>query len=896
MIVLPVKGTREAELLAGWLELAARVKKGLYLTDERREQRLSARAEKLPGLDLNGILEMFKQGNLRIQNQCVEFVVHQGGERAAANQRRAGYGPRSAGLLYRMPEGRCRLQVIPGYGTTSVAVQATGLSAPVRVEAAVDITTKMLRAFRNSGYILVDPYLLSREWIKLLSKTFPFAVGLKAYGGGLFAPSLGTVTQDGDESVASICDLGEGRDGSGLIHPRHPLVKKTCKGVPSPLQIRAWNPGTGMFCKGILVPSEKALDANGRPGIWIDKLQVKGVLKGYTGPTKAGFTLGVIQKWMGEPKISVAFPFWERLRPTETAKEAIKASLQGLNLHDVEAEGPGIPEAVAVADALGVDRSTFPHVHDAWDRALSRNLWRARNGAGMSVPGRVIVMSERVKEGTICGWDLKGLKVGSARFPMLTASGLLQLRVAEAEDEFLISHRGSKTVPRNCVFMHPNDALKMQGDDDGDTVLMFQAENADLVLQRDYVFEDGEHFAFEPPKGEKGGKALVPTLDALKKKRGKAARRILGKDTMGPVGLLTLYASVFLAQGRKMEALACAVLVQYAIDSGKRPVQWPLFKPLTNPKNWRKTSSGAYTPKKSLKNSGVFGAFPKSTLKQLAAAAGKLDQTLTWREGVDNKAMSIAAFLSYTPPKKWRRNLVHYIAKQALSHVDLPVAGAPDTDRLIEKIDVLVGEGTYNNAHALSEELGFKEYGSSMSKALKSGGRDKDERVRLAEELLRQRLRGAKRKTLKAFVRSALFECRKDPSAASRWLKRIALVLASPKMSKVFQKAGLPSPATEAPKVCPYEGCIPKVVGSLPSHLSGSGESLRFSDIWAAVTSPKLWEWYGHHNRTDECGCMRTAIGMVVGANRREAMPLDEIASLVKGVNKNLAKLSEEEE
>ena len=163
-----------------------------------------------------------------------------------------------------------------------------------------------------------ESHLINMKLVKLLAFTFPKAGDFRAYVSGLCAP--GTFFPNSEVHFreqkswkqyvdSNYClqyllnSRGErravdaGADGNGVIHPQHWLIKKlgiTTYGCS--IQIRCWDPVTGMFLKGIFVVDEEAM-VDGKPAIIANSSFVKGRLKGTKLPDSMSLPMTVIQVW-----------------------------------------------------------------------------------------------------------------------------------------------------------------------------------------------------------------------------------------------------------------------------------------------------------------------------------------------------------------------------------------------------------------------------------------------------------------------------------------------------------------------------------------------------------------------------------------------------------------------
>lgn len=501
------------------------------------------------------------------------------------------------------------------------------------------LTPEMLEATWKEGWItLGEKWLFPRKVMKYLSTTFPTAVEAAAYarslgsaavGKGLFEMGYGDLTL---RDLTTYSPSGEvihaGSDGSGRIHPLHPVFKRL--GFIGPIQVRIWNPDKGVFIKGILVPHDGCLDKKGKPTIWVDWEQVKGALKSLA-KSKSGFSTGafgengklldssklqslvtgegylmaVLQIWDKPGDMRWCFEILEKVQDSEKNRRFItqwlSESLRDLKtkggylkiLSDAGEDNPKIKTILDLCRILEVSPAQVPFLASIAGEQLSRYLWHLRNGAGKLSRRYVPVMDKAVPEGRCVLADDKrrdapieweeGDEVAVTRFPMVLTQNLRVLKVINPRmpewrnlRHLLITlPNGKEDIPQNVIFMNPSDLEgRLMGDDDGDIVLVSEDPRAVEMYRSKLPMMGGDTeriFLIEPDALSGGERGKIPLVDSTGNVPQKALP-ILGLDGRGPVGQLTLYASFFLALGKPMHALATGVCIQEAIDGAKKDV------------------------------------------------------------------------------------------------------------------------------------------------------------------------------------------------------------------------------------------------------------------------------------------------------------------------------------
>lgn len=233
----------------------------------------------------------------------------------------------------------------------------------------------------------------------------------------------------------------------------------------------------------------------------------------------------------------------------------------------------------AAAQYVGDERPSImglPMVRNAYIDRVQARLWKINTGAGIRGEQRVVVMSNAIPRGTVVtDCVAPGERCAIWRFPTVLGCGLLELEGIEP----LQSHLVDGEIIKNSIFMHPDDVLCIQGDDDGDIVGVTTDHRA-VTMFRNTL--DSNFYAIEPD-----GQKLDWETDSPE------GRRYSHYDPMGAVGAYTIMRSKLLACGDKWGALAMSVMVQESIDSAKRKVRWTDYRKAADQASW-KFIDGAY--------------------------------------------------------------------------------------------------------------------------------------------------------------------------------------------------------------------------------------------------------------------------------------------------------------
>lgn len=452
--------------------------------------------------------------------------------------------------------------------------------------------------------------LVSEKWLwatkhpvfPYVNRTFRQAVEMQPYVGALMVPvKPGGVLLDCPLVVKSITSDGirQGRDGSGLIHPLHPLVSQLREAGHegfSIIQIRIWN-SRGFFAKGILELTEEALDSEGLPTVVIDTKMVKGAGKSKAKQVQEANQaittvahIGVIDV-MGRGKISCTYEFWENIQNNDTTWEIVERKLkenfarfaeQGFEgaLDQLRKTHHNLNQAIQFLEELNrglgktpgkLDVLQIPWVWNLLQEDLQARLYRFAIGAGIRMPTLPVIADDRVPRGhCVLRGKAPGTRMVGFRMPIVASQVITALTVAEPQPHHCFA--GEEEAKPGVVYLNSHDiCTRMAGDDDGDVVGI--SDDPDLVeLANNLV--DNRVFKIE------GG---VGTLDMLTMSPEGQAH--VAVDQQGPVGKLTYMRSRLLVAGLTMPAVAVSCLIQESIDRAKKTIHgsnWELSSDIAN--------------------------------------------------------------------------------------------------------------------------------------------------------------------------------------------------------------------------------------------------------------------------------------------------------------------------
>jgi len=675
-----------------------------------------------------------------------------------------------------------------------------------------DLPVAIHQAVARDGHMLVNrKHIVHREIVPLLAKTFPKAIDFRAYVKGLCAPLVANGhsrvevrfvhLQHGNKSA--------GADGRGNIHPNHPLFAQLGYSGHGPrpcIQIRGWNPDLGCFIKGILVPSESATDAEGNPEIQVDWLQIKGLLK-ETAKAKhkraakkvsdgqALHTLEMAEaefgtyesqearRWLDEGRMvldlgvtnvfdkivpySWCFEILERVEDTprtrEIIREWVEEAFQKLTfeklLDSACAQSDNVAFARKLCKKLGIDPLSLRFIMKQVQKALGQRLWLINQGAGKKGDGFVSILDATLEPGTcVLPSIMKGKQrvylpgdtIGITRFPMVLPQGLRVVRVVEPSEHHLLkTEDGMQHVP-NAIWLHPDDLeIGMQGDDDGDVVIVnsdprvveFYKERISMLPGKPDAM-----YLIEPVKGENKDNRLEE-LHSLSAE----GRALVAKDGRGPVGLSTFWGAAFLAIGKRVHGLSMAHLTQEYIDCAKRIPLWTDPRQASNPSNYEEVRPGIWKIKPGntvemdwADDDGMLNQdlVTKWVQKQLGM---KLNDILSWRQPNGVKSIILD---SWDMPEEPVGNLVHYCSRTAFevaqgwAEEQLGTQESGDMSMLVVEALEAAGQdmsgvepmAQERYVKTLREKSGLNEFAKSTLSVMKAG-LDVEEKARQMDAL-----------------------------------------------------------------------------------------------------------------------------------------------------------------
>ena len=484
------------------------------------------------------------------------------------------------------------------------------------------IPQDIIRGARDAGYFLVkDCWLIESSVFQDLRKTLPTDIDIRGYINGLCAPMIHVGTHSVTvRSRTAVMGYGIGGvpieipaqcDGAGGISPNHPIWDEmgVARGKRRWIQIRIWNPQTGVFLKGLLVADDRCKDDHGDPDIWCDWLQVKGSHKALAKQRAKegkiarleGMTIGVMRsfdreqhQWANAQILQFAADTEENRRRIDTFLEEF---FQGLSLEkllaQVQVRNDFIRNVVRVCQACGEDPLTNVLVREAFNEKLKTVLYRASQGAALRGDCFGVVMDASLKPGECVVAPVKdkegkshyrvGDVIAYSRAPGLLPSCLGTLWLVEPKPHMLVEEGGRLVAPKGTMFVCPKEAQRTQLDDDGDVLVAWWDERVvDLFDTRISVTGFGgpdDVYLVEPEKttsniigGHAWGSEEFYSFVAL--------------DGKGPIGPVTLASQMWLALGEPGEYLASVLWLQAAVDQEKRSSRVANPNTAKDPANW----------------------------------------------------------------------------------------------------------------------------------------------------------------------------------------------------------------------------------------------------------------------------------------------------------------------
>lgn len=368
-----------------------------------------------------------------------------------------------------------------------------------------------------------------------------------------------------------------GVDGSGTYHPEvaalQPFLKanmatfrkngKKRQNYPA-IQIRVWNPDTGLFAKGMIIPDANSLDDNGQPAVVLGLNQIKGTMKedhsvkealaNDTSVVLVGH-MGVMKTWKEQSTLKSCFELLQLATSNPATRAAVrklvkvtfdgmrKRGIRGL-ISDSSNGNTTLTRLIAlvlkaqslgveIKDAKGVKRLVSLLDIDAVRKTavekLRRRLYNAANGTGFEGNQVVIIMDSAVKRGHVVLGESEvltpevGEVVSSWRFPAILAQSLKTLTIQAPSPH----HVYDGDIIPYVAFMNPADVTDLQGDDDGDIGAWTSSEEVRILADNKI---DKKIYRIEP-EGEK----VKITADMI----GEFSKYV-SVDPMGPVGQATV--------------------------------------------------------------------------------------------------------------------------------------------------------------------------------------------------------------------------------------------------------------------------------------------------------------------------------------------------------------------
>lgn len=197
--------------------------------------------------------------------------------------------------------------------------------------------------------VVKGSHLVNRNILKVLAHTFEKAADFRAYVSGLCAP--GTFVHNVEVHFDKKClvpqleinkdfhlvptgKMVNGKpDGNGWIHKDHWMIKHlNLTEDGGSIQVRFWDPETGMFCKGILVVVDCDLAVrDGKAAIIMNSSFVKGRLKGTDLPEKMTLSGTAINVWNREHSRDLSrwcFELLQQLVVNDETKKGVSGAIK----------------------------------------------------------------------------------------------------------------------------------------------------------------------------------------------------------------------------------------------------------------------------------------------------------------------------------------------------------------------------------------------------------------------------------------------------------------------------------------------------------------------------------------------------------------------------------------
>ena len=615
------------------------------------------------------------------------------------------------------------------------------------------------------GWLRTSP---AWRWLKHL---FPKVIDCRAYNHSLNAPvlpggfmadvpvkltTIKTINQQGEEISAET-------DGCGRIHPDHPLFKQLERpGGICVIQFRFINL-KGLFVKGILVPDERCVSADGEPEIWFDWMQVKGRNKADAKQRAenndeiltTGY-IGIIQAWDRPRTLKWSFEQLQmfKLNPEtcniieEWVEEAYENLLgEGINslLTSIAADNPQLRLVLQLADKVSNYKPEFSvtqiqMVRNAMIERLQRTLYFIAQGAGKHGKQMVAVIDNGIPEGYIVAAGYKpGSEVVVHRYPTLLPQAMMKLTVMAP----LPHHKVDGKVVRYAIYMNSRDLTdKAQGDSDGD-IMGITADPRVLQLM-EHRIGDNRVFMVEP-EGHKF-ETLTDSPEGL---------LYMSGNPRGNVGGMCLHQARMFAIGDYEAAVAMAFPYQEAVDLAKKKMIFTDWREATDFSAWTEKNGRYYFHKPLSKAEYSGDNLPEEMirnwingrLKYAGITDPKAQNAIAWRRG--NKRIN---------PNNWEKcallgnweggNLVHYCHDIAQ---EIWQRDADQFDFDVEIVDIsnILGmllksinikftpmQISWRQYLVLRQNSGLREFGQEMRKAMQSDTHEEDRQQRINTALI----------------------------------------------------------------------------------------------------------------------------------------------------------------
>ena len=200
------------------------------------------------------------------------------------------------------------------------------------------------------GFLVVKgSHLVNRNILRVLAHTFPKAADFRAYVSGLCAPGtfvhnvecyfdkeclVPQLEINKDFHLVPTGKMVDGKpDGNGWIHADHWMIRHlNLTEDGGSIQVRFWDPETGMFCKGILVVVDCDLAVrDGKPAIVMNSSFVKGRLKGTDLPEKVVLSGTAINVWNREHSRDLSrwcFELLQQLVVNDETKKGVSGAIK----------------------------------------------------------------------------------------------------------------------------------------------------------------------------------------------------------------------------------------------------------------------------------------------------------------------------------------------------------------------------------------------------------------------------------------------------------------------------------------------------------------------------------------------------------------------------------------